>query len=82
LKPTLKKITTRQAEKEKLEEKRHQRELEKVAEAEAEEDIVNLSQQAGKQMSGYEINMEMAKQLATSDPKIVANVIKTWVSNE
>ncbi|MES2049012.1 MAG: flagellar basal-body MS-ring/collar protein FliF [Pseudomonadota bacterium] len=82
LKPTLKKITTRQLEKEKQEEKRHKRELEKEAEAEAEEDIVNLSQGAGKQMSGYEINMEMAKQLAASDPKIVANVIKTWVSNE
>ena len=80
LKPTLKKITTRQLEKEKQEERRHKRELEK--EAEAEDDIVNLSHHAGKQMSGYEINMEMAKQLATSDPKIVANVIKTWVSNE
>ena len=43
---------------------------------------VPLSANAGKQMSGYEINMEMAKQLAASDPKIVANVIKTWVSNE
>ena len=79
LKPTLKKITIRQLEREKQEEKRHKRELEKE---EQEEDIIDLTSNAGKQMSGYEINMEMAKQLATSDPKIVANVIKTWVSNE
>jgi flagellar M-ring protein FliF len=78
LKPTLKKITTRQMEKEKQEEKRHNREL--ALEDEAEE-VVNLSKNAGKQ-SDYEINMDMAKQLAASDPKIVANVIKTWVSNE
>jgi flagellar M-ring protein FliF len=30
----------------------------------------------------YEINLDMAKQLAISDPKIVANVIKKWVNNE
>ncbi len=78
LKPTLKKITTRQMEKEKQEEKRHKRELALEDEA---EDVVNLSKNTGKQ-SDYEINMDIAKQLATSDPKIVANVIKTWVSNE
>lgn len=35
-----------------------------------------------KQLSTYEINLDMAKQLAETDPKIVANVIKAWVSNE
>ncbi|MDO8651604.1 MAG: flagellar basal-body MS-ring/collar protein FliF [Undibacterium sp.] len=48
--------------------------------------VVNLSKdtegQPIKPVSAYEINLEMAKQLAASDPKIVANVIKTWVSNE
>lgn len=80
LKPTLKKISMRQLEKEKQEEKRQKRKLQ--MEDQEEEDIVNLSSNAGKQISGYEFNMDMAKQLATSDPKIVANVIKTWVSNE
>lgn len=34
-------------------------------------------------LSGYEKNLETAKQLAKQDPKIVANVVKSWVnSNE
>ncbi|MFC3109587.1 flagellar basal-body MS-ring/collar protein FliF [Undibacterium arcticum] len=34
-------------------------------------------------ISGYQKNLGMAKELARSDPRIVANVIKTWVgSNE
>lgn len=48
--------------------------------------VVSLSRDANghpiKPMSAYEINLDMAKQLAASDPKIVANVIKTWISNE
>ncbi|MCU6435386.1 flagellar M-ring protein FliF [Undibacterium sp. Jales W-56] len=55
-------------------------------EEEQEAAIVNLSKDADgniiKPTTGYEFNLDLAKQLASSDPKIVANVIKTWVSNE
>ncbi|WP_295751180.1 flagellar basal-body MS-ring/collar protein FliF [Undibacterium sp.] len=48
--------------------------------------IVSLTRDADgkviKPMSSYEINLDMAKQLAASDPKIVANVLKTWINNE
>lgn len=66
-------------------------EAEKRAQEEArreEEDaaIVNLSkeaeQQSHKLSSSYEMNLEMAKTLAKDDPRIVANVVKAWVSNE
>jgi len=29
---------------------------------------------------GYQQNLEIAKNLAKQDPKIVANVVKTWVN--
>jgi flagellar M-ring protein FliF len=70
---------------------RQEKEAEEAEEAErkAEEEeaaIVEINEEAevhGKrQMSSYETNLDMAKQLASSDPKIVANVIKSWVSNE
>nr|WP_314861737.1 flagellar basal-body MS-ring/collar protein FliF [uncultured Undibacterium sp.] len=89
LKPTLNKLTGKDPKslrKEKEQEEQEAREA--AAKAEEEEAaIVNLNNQAldaqGKQqLSSYEINMDMAKQLASSDPKIVANVIKAWVSNE
>ena len=32
-------------------------------------------------ISGYQKNLGMAKELARNDPRIVANVIKTWVSS-
>lgn len=54
-------------------------------EAEEAAAVVKLSPEAeaaAKQLSAYEINLDMAKELAKQDPKIVANVIKTWVSNE
>lgn len=55
-------------------------------EEEEEAAIVNLSKDADgniiKASTGYESNLDLAKQLASTDPKIVANVIKTWVSNE
>ncbi|MBC7404658.1 MAG: flagellar M-ring protein FliF [Cytophaga sp.] len=79
LKPTLKKIIRKQTDREKREEKQHNKEMEEEL---GDDSVVNLSESAAKQITEYEINMEMAKQLATSDPKIVANVIKTWVSNE
>jgi flagellar M-ring protein FliF len=31
---------------------------------------------------GYRANLQMAKELARDDPRIVANVIKTWVDSE
>jgi flagellar M-ring protein FliF len=86
LKPTINKLTGNDPKS--LQREKEQEEQEAAARAEEEEAaIVNLNNQTldahGKQqLSSYEINMDMAKQLAASDPKIVANVIKTWVSNE
>jgi len=85
LKPMLLKIMGK--DKETLEaleaEKREQEEVEKEEEDAA---IVNLSREAELQNtrhgSSYETNLEMAKQLAKDDPRIVANVVKAWVSNE
>ena len=83
LKPTLKKITSKQEKKDAIEEKKQKEQQEaEEREEQEQEDIVKLSEQATKQMTAYDINLEMAKQLAASDPKIVANVIKSWVSNE
>nr|WP_230404337.1 MULTISPECIES: flagellar basal-body MS-ring/collar protein FliF [Undibacterium] len=90
LKPTLNKITGKDQEKteEEKEKEKEQNALEKSQKEADDEDgaIVELEgtvdAQGRKQLSSYEINMDMAKQLAASDPKIVANVIKTWVSNE
>ncbi|MBI2289441.1 MAG: flagellar M-ring protein FliF [Betaproteobacteria bacterium] len=33
-------------------------------------------------IAGYEQNLQMAKQLANQEPKIVANVVKEWVSGD
>ena len=93
LKPTLNKLTGKESERLRLEKELEQKQQEQeAAEAAAKEEqnedgsVVELSGHADahgkKQISTYEINLEMAKQLAASDPKIVANVIKTWVSNE
>lgn len=94
LKPTLNKLTGKGEEQLRLEREREQKQHEEevAAEAAAAEElnedgsVVELSghadQHGKKQISSYEINLEMAKQLAASDPKIVANVIKAWVSNE
>lgn len=92
LKPTLNKLTGKdpkqlQREKER-EQKLHEEEVAAAAAEELNEDgsVVELSghpeTHGKKQISTYEINLDMAKQLAASDPKIVANVIKAWVSNE
>jgi flagellar M-ring protein FliF len=93
LKPTLNKLTgndaeSRKKEKERLRLEKEEEEAEE-AQRKAEEDeaaVVNIDAEAeaiGKrQTSAYETNMDMAKQLASTDPKIVANVIKSWVSNE
>ncbi|MBI3711423.1 MAG: flagellar M-ring protein FliF [Burkholderiales bacterium] len=92
LKPTLNKLTGKDPEQLKLEKEREQKQHEEeIAAASTEEfnedgSVVELSDQTNqhghKQLSTYEINLDMAKQLAASDPKIVANVIKAWVSNE
>ncbi|MDP3844152.1 MAG: flagellar basal-body MS-ring/collar protein FliF [Oxalobacteraceae bacterium] len=39
-----------------------------------------MLEQETRQLSSYEKNLEMAKQLAKEDPKIVANVVKSWVN--
>lgn len=62
------------------------RALEEAEKEEEEAAVVNLSREAELQNtrhgSTYETNLEMAKQLAKDDPRIVANVVKAWVSNE
>jgi flagellar M-ring protein FliF len=37
-------------------------------------------EQSAKLAKGYRSNLQMAKDLARDDPRIVANVVKTWVS--
>jgi flagellar M-ring protein FliF len=87
LKPTLDKIMGRDKATLAAEEAAR-KELEKEEEKRIEEEeaaIVNLTSQDEQEKtpaSTYETNMEMARQLAANDPKIVANVIKAWVSNE
>lgn len=34
------------------------------------------------EQAGYEQNLQMAKQLARQDPKLVANVVKNWVADD
>lgn len=89
LKPTLNKLTGKDQASLKKEKERLRKEEEEEAKLQAEEEeaaIVEINTEAeahGKrQISTYETNLDMAKQLATTDPKIVANVIKSWVSNE
>lgn len=40
----------------------------------------HLLEQENRQISSYDKNLEMAKQLAKNDPKVVANVVKSWVN--
>jgi flagellar M-ring protein FliF len=86
LKPTLDKIMGRDKATLAAEEAARKELEEEEKRIEEEEDaIVNLTSQESQektQVTTYESNMEMARQLAANDPKIVANVIKTWVSNE
>ena len=89
LKPMLYKIMGKdqEAEKEKQEEAEKQRlEAEKEAREDEDATVVSLSgedaMQMAKQTQSYEMNLEMARTLAKDDPRIVANVIKTWVNNE
>ncbi len=62
------------------------KEAAEAAAAEEEEDaVVNLSEeasQASHPSSSYETNLTMARELAKNDPRVVANVIKAWMSNE
>jgi flagellar M-ring protein FliF len=89
LKPTLNKLMGKDAasikkEKERLRKEEEEEERRRAAEEEAA--IVSIKSESDaknkNQYTSYEANMDMAKQLASSDPKIVANVIKSWVSNE
>ena len=86
LKPMLYKIMGK--DKETLEKIEAEKRAQEAEEAKEEEDaaIVNLSREAEQQntklSSSYEMNLEMAKTLAKEDPRIVANVVKAWVSNE
>ncbi len=75
------------AEKARLEEEQAERAASGIMGEEDEEGaVVNLTRDADgnlvKHMSPYETDLQMAIDLAKNDPKIVANVIKKWVSNE
>ena len=91
LKPMLYKIMGKDVAEEKA--KKEAEEAEKLTSAEKElqqeeddDTYVNLSSeeeiQAAKQGNSYELTLDMAKELAKNDPRIVANVIKTWINNE
>lgn len=91
LKPMLYKIMGKDIAEEKA--KKEAEEAEKLTSAEKElqqeendDAYVNLSSeeeiQAAKQGNSYELTLDMAKELAKNDPRIVANVIKTWINNE
>ncbi|MCH8618804.1 flagellar basal-body MS-ring/collar protein FliF [Undibacterium sp. TS12] len=85
LKPMLYKIMGKDKETlEAIEAEKRAKEKEEREEDEAA--VVSLSQEAEQQhvnmASSYEINLEMAKTLAKEDPRIVANVVKAWLSNE
>lgn len=60
----------------------------KTAEIEDDDEasVVKLSPQEVKekqeQLHSYHSNLDLAKQIAITDPKVVASVIKTWVNNE
>ncbi len=41
-----------------------------------------LEEMEAQQAQGYRENLQMAKNLAKEDPRIVANVVKAWVGNE
>ena len=90
LKPMLYKIMGKDAAAEKAKQEEAEKEKLEALERDAEEDedgtVVKLSGeeavQAAKQTQSYELNLEMARTLAKDDPRIVANVIKTWVNNE
>ena len=85
LKPTLNKITGKDQD---LITKAEQEKISNEAENENEEDdtVVKLSAQEEvkhqEQMHSYHSNLDLAKQIAATDPKVVANIIKTWVNNE
>ena len=50
-----------------------------VALIESQHDLVQQGDHVEIQPRNYQQNLNLAKQLARDDPKIVANVIKTWV---
>jgi flagellar M-ring protein FliF len=52
-------------------------ELDPDAEATGEEEV-----EVQKQAQGYRANLQMAKELARQDPRVVANVVKAWVGSE
>jgi flagellar M-ring protein FliF len=40
------------------------------------------AKEAAKEISGYEKQVDLAKQIARDDPKKVAQVVKEWVSSD
>lgn len=60
-------------------------EAQAAAEEEDEDAVVSLSDEASHAAhpsSSYETNLTLAREFAKNDPRIVANVIKAWMSNE
>lgn len=62
----------------------HGNENEDYTEDEDEGSEVHLSSHAngGENKGSYQKNLDMAKQIAKENPKVVANVVKSWVNNE
>ncbi|MBC3885995.1 flagellar basal-body MS-ring/collar protein FliF [Undibacterium griseum] len=88
LKPLLYKIMGKDAEAEKAKAEEAERLAAAERAMEEKEDdaaIVELSGEHEPHLrngTSYEMNLEMARDLAKEDPRIVANVIKKWINNE
>ncbi|HTH44895.1 MAG TPA: flagellar basal-body MS-ring/collar protein FliF [Oxalicibacterium sp.] len=70
LKPLLTKLTTHSAE------QNHKAHARRVAHEQQEVEPM------GTQMPTYKQNLDAAKELARDDPKVVANIVKSWVGND
>jgi flagellar M-ring protein FliF len=70
LKPLLTKLTTHSAEQD------HKAHARRVAHQQQEVEPM------GTQMPTYKQNLDAAKELAREDPKVVANIVKSWVGND
>jgi flagellar M-ring protein FliF len=56
---------------------------EEIRQKQQEQEDAALEAEVGQQKArGYRANLQMAKELARDDPRIVANVVKTWVGAE
>lgn len=84
LRPILWKITGKEEKEAKARAEAQAAEAAAAYDADNPDAIVALSSEAdaNDERAIYKANLEIAKQWAKNDPKLVANIIKTWVNNE